>query len=78
MKCTESVQNFVNPRFGDVSPPLKNNYTQPLVQTSGVTYLHLKQYITHLNITRMIQINDCIQNTTVICSPRQNSVQEKI
>ena len=25
-----------------------------------------------------IQLNDCIQNTTAVCNPRQNSVPDKI
>ena len=28
-------------------------------------------------LSTQTQINDCIQNTTVLCNPRQNSVQDK-
>ena len=34
-------------------------------------------YVCILSIT-MIQLNDCIRNTTAVCNPRQNSVQDQI
>ena len=37
-----------------------------------------ERLITGLNVSvKLLQLNDCIRNKTVVCNPRQNSVRDK-